>query len=237
MQQVKANIYGDSIMRGTVMERGNRYRATISQMLQQLAGQFGIQFQNRAHFGITVEKGSQLLQKDLQRGNLCDFAVVEFGGNDCSFAWDEVAAAPEKEHLPFTDIDTFRSTYMGMVERLKDAGVTPVLMTLPPLDAERHLDFIGDTPEKRRNILQWLGDTQMIYRFHELYSRTVEQIALLTNSILVDVRNRFLDKHNLKELLCEDGVHPSPAGYAIVLQAFDDFIAQHRRNPGQMVFA
>lgn len=233
---VTANIYGDSIMRGTVLEAGMRYKATIGGMLQQLAARFGIQFCNRAHFGITIEKGQQLLQKDLQHGKLCDFAVVEFGGNDCSYAWDEVAAAPEKEHKPFTDIETFTKTYIQMVTDLKGAGVTPVLMTLPPVDAEKHLDFIGNTPEKRQNILHWLGDAYMIYRFHELYSRAVMQVAEVTNSILVDVRHRFLDKHNMRQLVCDDGVHPNGEGYAIVLEAFDDFIAQHRKNPAQMVF-
>ncbi len=235
-QKIKVNIYGDSIMRGTVIDESLRYRATISRLLAELSDEYALDFKNRAHFGLTVERGEELLERDLATGLDCEYALVEFGGNDCSFLWDEVAQDPALDHQPNTAVLNFEQTITEMVEKLQGARVTPILMTLPPVDSERHLHFIGKDDTGRRNILQWLGDTHMIYRFHELYSRTIADVARKTGAILVDVRKRFLDKHNLKELVGMDGIHLSEKGYRLVCEAFADFIRSHRRNPGQLVF-
>lgn len=233
---VKVNIYGDSIMRGTVIDESLRYHSTIAEWLRKLAGYFGMQFKNRSHFGITIQKGNHLLQKDTENGLDCEYAVVEFGGNDCSFAWNEVAQNPTKDHRPFTEVDVFANTCEDMVTQIKQTGAKPVLVTLPPLDAQRHLNFIGKTEAERRNILQWLGDVNMIYRFHELYSNTIARIAKETESILVDVRSRFLDKHNHSELVGIDGVHLSPAGYQLFAQTFAEFIEAKRQNQNLLLF-
>ncbi|MDL2324208.1 SGNH/GDSL hydrolase family protein [Ruminococcaceae bacterium OttesenSCG-928-A16] len=222
---VKVTIYGDSIMRGTVMDEKGHYRATMPKLLAKIEEKFAVVVQNRARFGITVQKGKKILEKDLAAGLSCQYALVEFGGNDCSFAWHEVAAAPQQTHLPFTQLKDFKTTYINMVGQLQQAGVTPILMTLPPVDAERHLQHVsGGNAQNQKNILAWLGDTQMIYRFHELYSNTVAQIAQQTGALVLDVRDYFLDKHNLKSLIGKDGVHPTSQGYALVLAAAMDFI-------------
>lgn len=236
-EKIKVTIYGDSIMRGTVLEdETQRYRPTIAGILAELDEEYQLEFKNRAHFGITAPRGAELLERDLKRGLDCEYAVIEFGGNDCSFLWEEVAEDPDYDHQPNTAVQQFGETLTAMVEKLQAAGVTPILMTLPPVDSERHLHFIGKNDAGRRNILQWLGDAHMIYRFHELYSRTIEKVARHTGAILVDVRQRFLDKHNLKELLGQDGIHLSEKGYRLICEAFSDFIRAHRSEPARLLY-
>lgn len=222
------SIYGDSIMRGTVIDENCRYHSTIGGWLAHLGERFSLDFRNKAHFGITVQRGQQLLEKDLKKGLHCDYALLEFGGNDCSFNWEQVGAYPDAEHLPATDPEEFGQRLMVMALQVRQNGATPVLMTLPPLDAERHLNFISRESD-REGILRWLGDVHMIYRFHELYSSAITRVAKVTRSLLVDVRSAFLDKHNLRELVGEDGVHPSPKGYKLICSVFDDFITQRRK--------
>lgn len=235
-EMVKVNIYGDSIMRATVMDENRHYHATMPTLLKELTAQYGLVFSLRTYFGSTIGRGAKLLQKDVEKGLDCRFALVEYGGNDCSYVWDEVAANPLASHEPLTLIGQFRTTLAHMVHTLQGAGVTPVLMTLPPVDAERHLHFIGKDETARQNILQWLGDTQTIYRFHEYYSDAIAKVALETGAILVDVRHQFLHRHDMKDLIGIDGVHLTPKGYQIVLETFSDFIAAHRRQPGLALF-
>ena len=123
-----------------------------------------------------------------------------------------------------------------MVQRIKQFEITPVLVTMPPLHAERHLDFVGKNEEGRQNILRFLGDAGMIYRFHEMYSNAVAQCAEKTNCILMDVRKRFLDKRNFQDLIGLDGVHLSQQGYRLYTQAFAEFIEERKKNPSQRVF-
>lgn len=223
--QSVVSIYGDSIMRGTVIDAQHRYHSTVNGLLQNITKKFDIFFKNRAHFGITVKKGQQILEKDLAEGLKCDYALLEFGGNDCSFNWQNVSENPKLAHLPNTDPKEFEERLLVMTLQVKQSGATPILMTLPPLDAERHLDFISIGKDKK-NILAWLEDVQMIYRFHELYSSAICRVAKATQSILVDVRAAFLSEHSLKPLVGNDGVHPTPAGYHLICKTFSDFFAK-----------
>lgn len=97
------------------------------------------------------------------------------------------------------------------VKAIKDKGITPLMMSLPPIDAERYIGWITRTGLSKQNIVKWLGDVHMIYRFQELYSNTIGKIARETGSFFVDVRSYFLDKHNYKHLVLR-GWHPSQCG-------------------------
>lgn len=58
-------------------------------------------------------------------------------------------------------------TLTDMARRLLAAGIQPVFMTLPPIDAERYLREISRRGADQTRVLQWLGDTQRIYRGEE----------------------------------------------------------------------
>lgn len=224
---LKARIYGDSVMKGTVIDRAYRYHALMEEYLAKFRERFAVETENRSRFGITVEKGYSLLRQDLEKGIACDYALVEFGGNDCNFKWNEISVLPESEHKPITQLSKFKETYRSMVRDLKQANIQPVLMTLPPIDAERYLAFLGRNGNDPKQILRWLGDVQRIYRFHESYSNAIVHIAEETDCPLVDVRSYFLDQARFRDLICIDGVHPSEAGYQLVCQAFTDFASDH----------
>lgn len=223
-KETNIKIYGDSIMRGTVMDENGRYHASMGSLLRPLEEKYTLKISNRSRFGLTVDKGKALIEKDLRENNTSKYALIEFGGNDCSFHWDKIAEDPSQDYPPLTERNIFIQTYLDIIKLLKKEGVTPVLMTLPPVDGERHLHFIGKTPKGRANILRWLGDSQTIYRFHELYSATVMQIAHQTGSFLIDARSYFLSNHSIKNLIGPDGVHLTPQGYGVLAQAIGDFI-------------
>lgn len=98
------------------------------------------------------------------------------------------------------------------------AGVQPVLMTLPPIDGKRYLDYICRDGLSRERILQWLGDEGRIYRHQELYSDTVASFAMSEGLPLIDVRRRFLPLRELPQMIAADGIHLTMPGYR---QLFD----------------
>lgn len=214
-------IYGDSLMKGTVPAENSRYRFTISEYLNKIMDIFSLKVLNRAKFGAPVSKGEALLRQDLERNITGTYTLLEYGGNDCNFDWAAVSADPDGEHLPKTPLKTFLSTLEGMADALIQAGSQPVLMTLPPIDAEKYLNSICSNANcVRENILRWLGDANMIYRYHEMYSGAIANLAARKGLPLVDVRTRFLDKHNYRDLISGDGIHPSEQGYQIIYSAF-----------------
>ena len=94
-----------------------------------------------------------------------------------------------------------------------DKGVQPVLMTLPPIDAQRYLDFLCRNGRSKERIMDWLGDTQHIYRHQELYSDTVARLAYETGTPLIGVREIFLGEKRLPGLISADGIHLTMDGY------------------------
>lgn len=217
-------IYGDSIMRGVILDRvTNRYGFNKENHVQEFERAFPLQIQNKASFGCTITKGKKMLEKALQKEQYSDMILLEFGGNDCDFQWPQIAAAPEAEHFPNTPLPLFVETYRSMIRLLQAHNIVPIVVSLPPIDAERYFAWFTRNGLNQENILRWLGDVQMIYRHQELYSLAVTKIAYETGSLFADVRSAFLDKHNYKDLLCEDGIHPNPAGHRLIVEVLRDF--------------
>ena len=213
---MKLQIYGDSIMKAVVVDENFKYKSLSRSILENLQQQTGLDAVNRAHFGYTSEKGQAILQRDLENGLDCQFALLEFGGNDCDYNWAEVAADPDGEHLPQTALQTFLDNLRSMAQSLLSHGVQPILMTLPPLDAQKYLDFIGRLGSDKAAVLHWLGDVQMIYRWQEMYSAAISRLAIQLNLPLADVRSRFLSRRDYQSLIARDGIHLTEAGYQLV---------------------
>lgn len=111
-----------------------------------------------------------------------------------------------------------------MIRELRERGVQPVLMTLPPIDAQRYLDFLCREGRSRERILDWLGDTQRIYRHQELYSDTVARLAYETGTPLIGVREMFLDEKRLPKLIAADGIHMTMEGYGKLFDTLADWL-------------
>ena len=104
------------------------------------------------------------------------------------------------------------------------AGVQPVLMTLPPIDGRRYLDYICSSGLSRERILQWLGDEGRIYRHQELYSDTVASFAMSEGLPLIDVRRRFLPLRDLPQMIAADGIHLTMSGYRQLFDALAQWV-------------
>ena len=154
-------------------------------------------------------------------------AFLEFGGNDCDFRWDEISANPHREHLPATTPERFSHMYGEVLQMLKQNGFKPVLMTLPPLDAERYFAWFTRTGLDQAAILSWLGDVQFIYRWHERYSSAIWEIGEAHNVPVVDIRKAFLEQRNYSRFLCKDGIHPNTEGHRLITSEIIEFAQEH----------
>lgn len=64
-----------------------------------------------------------------------------------------------------------------MVTAVREAGIEPMLGTLPPIQSERYFNFLSRGELNAESILRWLDDKNHIYRYHERYSALVSQIT------------------------------------------------------------
>ena len=225
----KVLVYGDSIMKGVVLDQDSqKYQISNNIGIDELSREYDIDIVNKSKFGCTIEKGFTFLKRCLDKGTECDYVFIEFGGNDCDFDWNSVSEAPDAEHLPHTPISVFTKTLHSVIDYVKQHGAIPILSTLPPISAERYLKWICRNGLSRENILKWLGDVNAIYRYQEMYSRAIEKIAKMTNTLYIDLRETFLSDRKLDQYICADGIHPNRSGQTLIKHAVQSFIDSHR---------
>ena len=215
----KISLFGDSLLRGVILDENKAYRYSKSIDWQNIEKQLRCELDNRSRMGCTIGKGEAMLQTYLQKTEP-DVVVLEYGGNDCDFDWADVAERPLEAHLPFTEITAFCNKLEEMITLLESKNIRPILMTLPPINAEKYLNWITRDGKDRNGIMEFLGDVERIYRFQERYSNAIEKIAHKRNVELVDVRDAFLDQRDYVQLMCEDGIHPNPKGQELIVGAF-----------------
>ena len=141
--------------------------------------------------------------------------LLEYGGNDSDYNWQEIAEAPEKEHFPRTRLEVFEQVYERVINKIKEMGAIPLVLSLPPMDAERYFAFFSQKWEDgfRANVMRWLGgSTNTIMSGHELYNLATMRIAQRTGAQWIDVTSELLKEHNFRAYLCDDGIHPNEQG-------------------------
>ncbi len=214
-------IFGDSVMKGVEYLNG-RYQLSSMRFLPDW-----LNCRNRSHIGITSLRGLQIVERTVPQLNSGDVALIEYGGNDSDFNWDEIALAPQDEHLPKVSVDKFESALRSMVELLRDHGVCPVLMTLPPLDPYKYFDFIS-AGRNAENILHWLGRKEVIYTFQEQYTLAICRTCRQLDTGLIDVRAEFLKNRDFLNLLSDDGIHPNDAGHRLITETIEHYLRERK---------
>ena len=206
------SIYGDSILKSVVYENG-AYHAERD-LARRFSEKYAVEVDNRSYFGSTSGKALQRMTRDLASDKaLGKYCVIEFGGNDCAYRWEEVAAAPEEQHLPVTGPEAFRENLSRLLELVRFHGGIPVLTNLPPIDAKRYFAWITRRLPSPEPILRWIRRIERFYQQNEFYSLLCAQVAKEFGAVFADIRSPFLREYDLDLLLCEDGMHPNRAGH------------------------
>jgi len=215
---VKAIIYGDSILKGILLEDG-KY-VVSHEMEDSISRSCGLTILNRSRFGCTIRKAMDRIRRDSAcRAEEKEYAVLEYGGNDCDYDWADVAARPDEDHLCRTPPADFEADYREAVRLIRAGGRIPVAVTLPPILSERYLRYICRDGLSRSRILRWLGDVDAISRWQESYSEMIRRLAEEERTFLLDLRSAFLRSGRRPEdLMCEDGIHPSRLGQALIAE-------------------
>ncbi|HHT44720.1 MAG TPA: SGNH/GDSL hydrolase family protein [Fastidiosipila sp.] len=225
-------VLGDSVMKGVVFDSlKKRYQLLKDSVTSRFMRATKLDVTNCAVFGATINKGEQQFLRRKDTLDEYTYALLEFGGNDCDFDWQAIAQNPEGHHLPNTTIDEFIARYEALIDDLRARHITPALMSLPPLDADRFFATISQGLDADA-ILRWLGGYKdTIYRWHESYNMAVMKMSREKNVPVIDVRSRFLVRRDYRDLLCDDGMHPNEKGHQLILKIILDFIRPLNLSP------
>ena len=226
---MKLAALGDSIIRGVILKaEGLRERYTLSDknIVDRCGEGLDSEVVNLGKMGCTIEAGERILDKSISRLEGAKYVLLEYGGNDSDYDWRAIAQSPEEAHLPRTPLHTYESAYERVIHKVRQAGCIPLVLSLPPMDAERYFRFFttGMSDEQKGNILGWLsGSTNTIMSGHELYNVATWKVAQRTGAQWIDITSDLLLGHQYRRYLCDDGIHPNEQGQArianMILQA------------------
>ena len=224
----KAAIFGDSIMRGMFWnEKLAKHKLWQNPYLARIAAESGIEIENHSFIGSTIKRGRAIFDKVRNKGLHCDLLLLEYGGNDSDYDWSQIAAAPKEEHFPKTLLSVFEHAYGELISLGRSLGMQPVIMTLPPIDAQKYFNWFSRKLDKQA-LMQWLVDIGIIYRHQEAYSLACARLALQYSCPLIDLRSAFLLRKDLDTLIGVDGLHPTPAGYEVIWQQIAAFFLKFK---------
>lgn len=219
-------VSGDSISKGVVLDEGTAGYSMLEDNYVSLVQKRSRSIiRNVSRFGNTLSRGTGRLTREIE-AEKPDIVLIEYGGNECDFDWVDIAAHPESPHEPKTELALFEDTLKATLEGLKEKDIVPVLMTLPPLDADRFLTWVSrNDADAEARILTWLGSVTRIYWWQERYSALITKVAAATRTRLIDVRGAFLQCFDFRGLICRDGIHPNAAGHRLIAQTVLDYMA------------
>ena len=216
---------GDSIIKGVLVQsegERSRYSLADKSIVECCAEKLGGESLNLGKMGCTIETGERILNRYLDKMSGAQYVLLEYGGNDSDYNWQEIAEAPEKEHFPRTRLEVFEQVYERVINKIKEMGAIPLVLSLPPMDAERYFAFFSQKWEDgfRANVMRWLGgSTNTIMSGHELYNLATMRVAQRTGAQWIDVTSGLLKGHNFRAYLCDDGIHPNERGQRVIAEA------------------
>lgn len=220
------NILGDSISKGIVLDPEMRRYKILKQSAIDLFGcENHITVSNFSRFGCTSEKALTIANEIMSNTAPAEtsLTMVELGGNDCDYNWDDVAATPDAPHTPNVPLERFRENVRNIITAMKNTGRRIAFMTLPPIDSDKYFNWISRGDGVRAaNILKFLGDKTFIYRHQELYANALRDEATKLGIFQIPVREHFLSIRNYRDLLCDDGIHLNEQGQRIMENVFTE---------------
>ena len=214
-------LWGDSIGRGIDFDSARGRYAVMRENFEKVLRRRGvIDIDNRSRFGATVVDGL----KDYEASGLREGTILlEYGGNDCNMPWDQVSADPSRLYEAATPLRVFEETLAKFVRLIKERGGRPLLVTPPPLVAERFVPWVSQGLNEGA-IRSYLGDEQHVYRWHERYANAVRRVAENLRCGLVDLRDRLLAEADYPALVGVDGMHISEQGHAVIADALEELL-------------
>ena len=199
-------ILGDSITKGVYIAENGRYSVNKENYLQSILESLGHKVKNFSVFGATIEKGMDIFSRKKDLMEKGSYVFLEFGGNDCNFQWDQVVEDPKGTHSPNTPLEKYGQYYRRFLDALIEEGFKPVLLSLPPLNANAFYTYLCKFLSGEA-LLCYLGKVENIFFWQEDYDKTLRKLAEEKNIPLLDLRAAVLENSCYEPLICEDGMH------------------------------
>ena len=225
----KITVFGDSIGKG-IFTDGGKLEILRSSAVSLFEEEYDVKTDNRSVYGQSLQKlfSRKIIDKyiegiDEREKNV---VVIELGGNDADFKWEEVAASPKEKHSSKTDIGEFSSIYGRYIRMLKEKNVKVVACTIVPISSKRFFEnVIGKIADKNRVLEFFNGDYNTIHRHQETFNNEILKNSYRYGADVIDLRKKFLLSTEFEDMMCKDGIHPNAKGQMEIFSAVKEYLS------------
>ena len=176
-----------------------------------VAMECNMEFFNGARGGITSAEGL-LRFNTFVKSRDPDFVTLCFGMNDLLMtAKDTPKCTPE----------AFKRNMKKLVEKVRELGAIPLIVTTNPLDVDVFYQSQGQSPDLYggRDILEWL----------DTYNEAAREVANELSCDLIDVR-AACDEYSVKQVVKADGIHLSDIGNKVFADTISAYLKEHYKS-------
>ena len=223
MNMTKVTALGDSVTRGVILTEANTYSLTDHSYMDIVSRELDLQVNNFGRFGSTIDMGDTMIRRHSDVISGSEYTFIEYGGNDCDFDWMKIADSPMEDYSPNTKLDDFKSRFVRLINKVRELGSKPIIISLPPILSSLYFSFFSRhmSDEQKENVIKWLGgSTDIISRWHESYNRALFMIAKETQTPVIDITTPFdTFRGDITSLFCADGIHPNDKGHRMIATA------------------
>lgn len=216
----KVTALGDSLTKGVILTEANKYTLIENSYLDIVSRELDLQVSNYGRFGSTIDMGNAIIRRHSEDIASSEYTFIEYGGNDCDFDWMKIADSPMEDYTPKTTLNDFKERFIKLINKVRDLGSKPVIISLPPILSTPYFSFFSRmmSEEQKRNVINWLGgSTDIISRWHESYNRALFMIAPETQTPIIDITTPFdTFRGDISSLYCADGIHPNVQGHRMI---------------------
>ncbi|MFY4776568.1 SGNH/GDSL hydrolase family protein [Metabacillus sp. RGM 3146] len=221
---MKIICFGDSLTRGVSLVKGRlriikkNYPYYLEEFLSNKKSTITVI--NKGVFNDNSDFLLKRLEKDVIEENP-DYVIILIGGNDCNFKWNEIVENPDLEHEAMVPIERYIENVKTMIGSMRESGITPVVTTLPTLDPVRYYKFLSN--QYSSSISHWICLAGGIEHWHGLYNDSLTKLADELNVEKIDVRTALKQAGSLQDLVSDDGIHLTSAGYRVLGKEISNF--------------
>ena len=220
MKMTKVTALGDSVTKGVVLAKDNKYTIAENCYLDIVSRELDLQITNYGRFGSTIDMGETMLNRHSDEIARSGYTFIQYGGNDCDFDWIKISDSPAQDFAPNTKVEDFKAKYVRLINKVRSLGSNPVIISLPPILSNSYFSFFTRTmsEEQKENVIKWLGgSTDIIARWHESYNRALFMVARQTLTPILDITTPFdTFRGDIRTLFCADGIHPNEKGHKLI---------------------
>lgn len=219
-------LYGDTLLKGSVFDPFEKdYKVLEHNFVNLAKSTLKLSLINRSQSNIMINTAVRSFSKYSPEVKKCTYVLLSFGNEESNLDWTKLFEQ-HKKAVPKMSLKMFRSYYIKLIRTIQKRHKTPVLLSLPPINA----DVIFENAclgRNRTNLLKNLKQINIINQWHHIYNLEIFKIARDLDIPIIDITSCFLKKDNYRSFLGSDGIYPNRQGHLLIANEIKKFYKKY----------